>query len=532
MVTILTVGVTIYSMAMEHNKKSAEDSKTMVVGALSELAKSNENLTIDYSWWNEAYDRVISDDTAWIEYNFGASVYSPANTLDLFVSVQPATANHAVKYAWAAGFGEQLVPDVIDPQTIRRFSDRLSSVDSNDRLVVSEYIRINDSIYIVAAAHVIPDDFQGLEQSELFINIMGVQLSDKRLLDMGNHFLIDDLSLSYAEDPSKIAHALVTDEGDIAGQIIWTPSRPGNLLLKKAVLPVSLVMIVFSVFAIWLSQRIKTLGISLIEEKNRSDDLRVEAQVANRAKSEFLANMSHEIRTPLHGVKSSTDILIKQERDEQKLQFLEIIEHSSETLIEIIDGLLDLSKIEAGKFMLKYEDFSLRQCIYDVQSLMKQLAFDNNIEYRTDIQNRLPEMVVGDRGRIRQVLINIIGNAIKFTPEGSVKTRIHSQISANAVALTIDVIDSGIGISPDHIETIFEKFRQADESMTKELPGTGLGLAISAMLVKEMGGKISVKSELGIGSVFRIELSLPLAHTTLSENRYAASEAGFTPTAR
>ena len=251
-------------------------------------------------------------------------------------------------------------------------------------------------------------------------------------------------------------------------------------------------------------QRVTTDAVALAKK----------ADAASRAKSQFLANMSHEIRTPMNGVLDMSELLADTTLTAEQQHFTDAIRTSAVALLDVINDILDASKIEAGKLELEATEFKPRDVVDSVAALLAGRAQRNGVEFICSVDTEVPGTAVGDTVRLRQILTNLVGNAVKFTTEGEIETRVSVvEEQGDVVTLRFTVRDTGIGIAPDDLDRVFDGFAQADESMTRLHGGSGLGLTIARSLTGMMGGEMTVESQVGHGSTFAFTVRVQRANT-------------------
>jgi signal transduction histidine kinase/DNA-binding response OmpR family regulator len=418
---------------------------------------------------------------------------------------------------WQAQMAQRWERDAIEPLTLQFTNGtwlRLVDRRARDGDMVSLVVDITDQMRIWAAIEAIPDGFVMFDREERLVTCnqryRDIYADSAPIMEVGVKF--EDL-LRYGM--AKGAHPAATGrEADWISQRLHHHRNPGAIFEEQLA------------DGRWIREQDHPtpdggrvgLRVDITREKSQQAALeaaRLQAEAANRAKSAFLANMSHEIRTPMNGVVGMAELLCDTTLNDDQRLFAETIRSSGEALLVIINDILDYSKIEAERLTLHPEPFDLERTIHEIAMLLQPRAREKGIDLLIDFDMFLPTRYVGDPGRLRQVLTNLMGNAVKFTDKGHVLVRVVGVESAPAQQqLHISVEDTGIGIAPENLDAIFGEFNQVETQASRKFEGTGLGLAITQRLIERMDGAVWVDSEFGKGSCFGFRLTLPVAEDT------------------
>ena len=465
--------------------------------------------------WDDAVDHASNHfDAAWIAENIGYYYTQPRRFQWVYLldganrPVFGMDSCKTVDLSRFAGLAATVAPLVasVRSQELRR---GLIKGRSADRRVISSPIQADDLVSLgghpfILTATLIQPEFGSVLPSgpRASIVVTGEPIDSAFVASLGRRLLLNDAHLAAPSAPA-IAHIDLTDRhGARIARIAWSPQHPGADLISAALLPILLGVGAPLVLYLGGRRTARRLRATLVELAGARD----EAHAANEQKSEFLATMSHEIRTPLNGVLAMAQLMEQDPLPAAQHERLSVLSQSSQALLTIVNDVLDLSKIEAGKLELDIRPFDAAALTHALEALYAPIANEKGLGLQVELSPGVAGVWRGDPDRLRQVVTNLLSNALKFTQQGEIR------LCVAAVAqdrLRFQVRDTGIGVAADKLEVIFDKFRQAECSTSRRFGGTGLGLAISRQLVEMMGGRIWVESREGVGSTFLFEIPAP-----------------------
>lgn len=465
--------------------------------------------------WNEAYQMTLAGDLEWMQVNFGdyyADYMGHEVTIALDGGGTPICASRdsePVRPDGEMSFLDAARPlvDEIRQGANHRHSEHGRSVFGLDAVSTREaVVLVGDEPYFISVSSVVPEDAEHDRPGVKDPIVVSGSSARAFVGTLANDLMLSNPQLLPANAPDAAAQLpLVTADGREVGFIGWTPDRPGGALLLDAVPALSVLVALLLSSLVFGGMRVYRLLRELAYNEDALDRSLAEAEAANAAKSQFLANMSHELRTPLNGIIAISELLHQHQTDDRGREMARTIVSSGHILEHVVNDILDVGKIEAGMLLFDVAPFELDNVLRSATELHGATAAAKGVELMLTIHPDATGIYAGDHTRVSQVVSNLVGNAVKFTERGSV--RITARRHRHGT-LCISVSDTGIGFDRASAARLFQRFEQADASISRRFGGTGLGLAICSSLTRMMGGAVSVRSVPGKGSTFFAHMQL------------------------
>lgn len=494
-VLVLAVMSSVLWVTREHNHLAIESSENLVRGGISSFRIRLRTLVRDYSICDEAYEAVEAEDRAWLYSNIGSAA-AEIGTLDLIEFVMPTT---GVSYGWRAGSPPDGEENLLPPELLATIFELLASDPNEEGVAKTILARFGDQPWAFSVARVTPVNGPppGVAPTALPVQIHGLRLSEARLRQIGAALLLDGLRLSDKPERGLASISLLDHEGEIISYVVWSPPKPGGRILHQVALPLLIALLTVATVS-GVSARHVTRSARRLEQALH------DAKAADRSKTEFLSNVSHELRTPMNGILGVAQLLETTPLDEEQGELVSMLFTSANAQMALISDLLDFSRMESGNRQLDVQPYAPASILHDVVEMIRVSADRKRIRLDASWDELAGLEILGDAKAFRQIITNLIGNAVKFTAAGRVDVVASTELEGGRGRLIVRVSDTGRGIPAESLPRVFERFYQADGSLTRNAEGTGLGLAISQSLAVMMGGRIEVESVLGEGSTFTL----------------------------
>ena len=490
--------------ARRQDSEFVVSTQRLAASAIEGQARALSNTTKDYALWNDAFNAITLDwDAEWVEENYVSAI---ADGLVVFRE------DRRVRYSWSREMVDEGGPGVAAAVAERAASaeelNRISAAALVEDMTISRLIAVGERPVLVAVAPVSFEDEArrgaGRQASEVdFVASVDV-LNAYELLEIGDTLGLRDLAFSASlhepEHESGHVHLALPDgEGANAGYLTWRNERPGSASFLSNLWPMTLFLLLTGIVTVLLVRRSVARQLEAMAHADAAAE-------ANQAKSSFIATMSHELRAPLDAIIGYAELLSEEHLDRGLPELSadsEKIQKAGMHLLQLINDILDHSKIDADKLTLQPDHLRAEEILAEVVNIIEPLARDQGDKLRTCVEDGVAE-VFADHMRLRQCLLNLASNAVKFTRNGAVTLHVRNGQKHGRGFVVFDVIDTGIGIAPDALTSLFAPFEQTDRSITREYGGAGLGLSITRKLARAMGGDVFVASAIGQGSTFSL----------------------------
>ena len=530
LVAVISLGALVSALLMVLSSSrldvyEIEKTKALAENAIAEAVERHAGLVNDYAAWDEAVENLaIEPQVSWAESNIGGNLSS---TFGITASFVMGPTGEVVYFYCAfenCGIDGASLSAEADARTIaHQAKARARTKDDAMPDSFGGLVRLGGKDFVFSANAVTPFDksFPAYEQEirrgRAAVLVFLTDMSPAWLANLAKQYQLADpmlaptVALEIPQGERNFASVVLVDlKGATFAGLSWRLTRSGSEFLSVVAPPVGIALAAFAVLTVLLA-RFVGRSTRAISESNRALAIAKEqAEAGSRAKGEFLAHMSHEIRTPLNGVLGMLELLQFTPLDDVQRRYTTVMQRSGDVLLGLVNNILDLSRIEAGKIVLESRRFDPHGHVGEVMDVFDEAAKQKGLDLRSSVDSGVPRAASGDVVRIKQVLINLVGNAIKFTEKGGIRMAASASAAGDQrVIFRVEVADTGLGMPPEQQARIFEAFEQADRSTTRRFGGSGLGLSIAKQLIEAMGGTLTLESEIGKGS--RFVMTLPLA---------------------
>jgi signal transduction histidine kinase len=493
---------TIYQQAIE-------ESSAAIKGAITTEQRKMSSLVESYGYWGQTYNQVVKNfDLAWIEENITTDVKT--NFSIPYVAIFDADLNFTTLYSNNIKFGtpKKLAPSVLS-QPLFHFKEGIGKSKSN-----TTFIKDGDKIYMVSISK-ITDTTRASKYAFL---VLIKPVTEAYMDQLSEDYAVSNIDLvaipNQFKPGSKPSLAIKEDE-KIIGYMTWSPHDSATSILKILIPVGFIVALLLTFIGFMITRQIirANSGYSemLTELAQAANELMVakeKSDLSSEAKTRFLSMMSHEIKTPMNGLMGMITLLKDTELNDAQIQYVNTMENSTDSLLKLVDNILEFSKLESGEVSVMFSDINIRQMVSEIHGLLVPISIQKKLKFETHFEDTVPMIIRSDAIRLRQIILHLVTNALKFTKVGSVWISVTAvDMGNNQCELSIQIIDTGIGI-PDGIkETLFQDFFQVDGDINRTHDGAGLGLSIVKNIVTLLGAKVGVESKLGQGSVFWFQVN-------------------------
>ena len=495
------------------DRLALEDERALIRRTISRDLERMAHEVSSATVWDEAVDKMSgSPDMAWADINF-ADYYHRYFDHDLTFVVRSG------QVIYASHSGVRVTPRVLGAlpgDTARLAAETAQAADAiratgkrglEGTAERHGLLKSGGDIYLTAVAAIVSEGLSGDRPGATAVVVSARRLDSDFLKTTQQDLGVSGLQLEPAEAPVQPTVPLLDFDGKPVGVLTFAAASPGKGMIATAGPWLGLLAGLLVTASLVIGSAVAAALRRMMRDAETLKAAKIEAEAANAAKTLFLANMSHEIRTPLNGVLGMAQVMAADELPPRQAERLRIVQNSAEALLTLLNGVIEAARLESGRVQLRPEPFDLPELVQSVCGMFSGAAAAKHLDFEVAVAPELKGLWRGDATRIRQVLSNLVANAVKFTPVGRVEVR--AALADGKVR--IEVEDTGPGVAPRDLPLLFKVFSQVDPSFTRPHEGAGLGLAICHDLVELMGGKIGVSSQLGRGSLFHVELPLPRA---------------------